>query len=488
MISDKLRRAREYEEDNLASIPADALPLYHLTGAVGWINDPNGFSLYKGEYHLFFQYHPYSRSWGPMHWGHARTKDLLRWERLPCAMAPDAEYDRDGCFSGSAVELPDGRHLLMYTGVAKDVLDDGTLRERQTQCIAFGDGVDYVKYGSNPVIAASDLPEGGSERDFRDPKLWIEDGVFLVVAGNRCPDGSGAVLLYESDDALHWRFRCVLAASGNRYGRMWECPDFFRLDGRDVLLVSPQEMRAEGLEFIEGNVTLCLIGTYDGGPDGLKREHTQTIDYGLDFYAPQTVRAADGRRIMIAWMQYWNSVDRRPEGLPFFGQMTVPRELHVRDRRLVQNPVRELEAYRGEAVRYKGVNVSGLMELPGVSGRCLDMTVTVRTTGTFRMEVASGFGWSTLILYDSAKRTICVDRTRSGFPADILNTREFSVREHEGALQMRVLLDTYSMELFVNDGERAASFTLYTPREADAIRFCADGAADMDIEKYSLEF
>ena len=488
MMSDELRRARAFEAEHLPAVAADVLPAYHLTGIVGWINDPNGFSLYKGEYHLFFQYHPYSRSWGPMHWGHAKTRDFLRWECLPCALAPDAAYDRDGCFSGSAVELPDGRHLLMYTGVRKDALPDGSIRERQTQCLAVGDGVEYEKYDGNPVITAADLPEGGSEHDFRDPKIWREGDGFRVVAGNRCPDGSGAVLLYESADARHWDRRCVLAASGNRHGRMWECPDFFRLDGKDVLLVSPQEMRAEGLEFIEGNVTLCLIGSYTGGADGLSREHTQTIDYGLDFYAPQTVQAADGRRIMIGWMQYWNSVDWHPDGLPFFGQMTVPRELRIRDGRLIQTPVRELEACRGEAVRYENVPVTGHSELPGVQGRCLDMTVTVRTERVFELSVACGGGYETTIRYDRQKSTITVDRTQSGFPADILNVRTFAVREMGGALKLRVLLDTYSLELFINDGEQAASFTLYTPPEADAIRFRAEGTTTADIEKYSLEF
>jgi beta-fructofuranosidase len=133
---------------------------------------------------------------------------------------------------------------------------------------------------------------------------------------------------------------------------MWECPDFFPLDGSYVLLTSPQEMQAEGTEFIDGNTTLCLIGQFDRERARLLRQHEQTIDYGLDFYAPQTVLTEDGRRVMIAWMQYWNSVDFRPaQNLPFFGQMTAPRELRVQDGKLIQNPVRELDRYRGRAVR-----------------------------------------------------------------------------------------------------------------------------------------
>ena len=108
MTDNTLRRARDFETRYAPLIPEDQRPAFHLTPNIGWMNDPNGFSCYKGEYHLFYQYHPYSTDWGPMHWGHAKTRDFLHWERLPVAMAPDQEYDKDGCFSGSAVEQPGG--------------------------------------------------------------------------------------------------------------------------------------------------------------------------------------------------------------------------------------------------------------------------------------------------------------------------------------------------------------------------------------------
>ena len=174
MTSEKLQKARNFEEQYSAYVPEDERPAYHVNGAIGWINDPNGFSIYKGEYHLFFQYYPYKPIWGPMHWGHVKTRDFIRWERLPVALAPDMPYDKDGCFSGSAIELPDGRQLLMYTGVREERREDGSLKPYQTQCLAVGDGVDYEKYEGNPVLTAANLPKGGSEVDFRDPKIWKE--------------------------------------------------------------------------------------------------------------------------------------------------------------------------------------------------------------------------------------------------------------------------------------------------------------------------
>jgi beta-fructofuranosidase len=492
MTSKMLQRARDFEKKYLPYTLSE-LPKFHVTGGIGWINDPNGFAVYKGEYHLFFQYYPYDTKWGPMHWGHVKTRDFIVWDRLPAALAPDESYDRDGCFSGSSVELPDGRQLLMYTGVRNVRRRNGMIEPFQTQCIAIGDGIDYKKLDCNPVIDGKLIPEGGSTQDFRDPKIWREDDLFYAVMGNRGTDGSGEILLYKSKDAKQWEYLGVLSSCHNQYGRMWECPDFFTLDGKDVLLVSPQEMTAIGLEFHPGNANVCLIGHYDKKRYHLNRESVQAIDYGLDFYAPQTLLTEDGRRVMIAWMQNWEtSACKKPE-LRFMGQMTLPRELSIRNGRLCQNPVRELENYRGIRIDYHNVLINGETTLRGISGRCLDMTVTVRPGNessmytNFRLYVARDGENSTFIRYKPETGTIKVDRTHSGFPHDIVNTREFPVVCKNGALKLRVIMDLYSLELFVNDGEQAASFVLYTPLEAAAISFYSEGAVLVDVEKYDLQ-
>ncbi|MBR0210978.1 MAG: glycoside hydrolase family 32 protein [Oscillospiraceae bacterium] len=492
MTSKALQRVRDFEKKYLPYVQAEQ-PKFHLTGGIGWINDPNGFAPYKGEYHLFFQYYPYDTKWGPMHWGHVKTRDFLRWERLPAAMAPDTEYDRDGCFSGSAVETPDGKHLLMYTGVRNVRRRNGMIEAFQTQCIAIGDGVNYEKVSGNPVIQGDLLPEGGSTQDFRDPKIWREGELYYAVIGNRCADTSGNILLYRSPDAMHWEFVSVVSACHNQYGSMWECPDLFRLDEKDVLLVSPQEMTAIGLEFHPGNANVCLIGQMNPDTHHLMRENVQAIDYGLDFYAPQTLLTEDGRRVMIGWMQNWETSSCKLSSLRFMGQMTLPRELSIRSGRLCQNPVRELERYRGIKIDYHYVLINGETSLRGINGRYLDMTVTIRPGNEasmfkwFRLYVARDGEHFTLIRFRPDTSTIKVDRTHSGFPHDIVNVREFPVWMKNGVLKMRVIMDRYSLELFVNDGEQAASFVLYTPLEANAISFSSDGSVLMDVEKYELE-
>ena len=209
-MSKELQKAREYEKLHGGRISEDERPAFHLTPYAGWMNDPNGFSYYDGKYHMFYQYHPYKSVWGPMHWGHAVSEDLLHWEYLPASLAPDMKYDKDGCFSGSATALEDGRQLLMYTGVSKETDENGDIHEFQTQCLAVGDGRDYEKYDMNPVLDSSNIPEGSSKTDFRDPKIIPAKDGFYCIVGSRPADGSGQILLYHSTDGFDWKFKSIL--------------------------------------------------------------------------------------------------------------------------------------------------------------------------------------------------------------------------------------------------------------------------------------
>lgn len=493
MASQILRDARKYEETMGNKIAREHRPGFHLSTRAGWLNDPNGFSYYQGEYHLFYQYHPYDSHWGPMHWGHAASKDLLHWRYLPAALAPDTEYDGAGCFSGSAVALPDGRHLLLYTGVAKETQPDGELRDIQTQCIAIGDGMDYEKYPGNPVINRDQLPENGSKFDFRDPKIWRKaDGSYRLVVGNCTEDGDGQILLYSSADAFCWKYEKILAANKKRFGKMWECPDFFELDGKGVLLTSPQDMLPQGFEYHNGNGTLCLIGSYDENTESFTEEHNQAIDYGIDFYAPQTVEAPDGRRIMIGWMQNWDTCNLHTPEQKWFGQMSLPRELSVRNGRLCQQPVRELEQMRGAKAEYRNVTFTDIIRFDDISGRKVDMELQIRPADVqnvyhkFAVRFAQDDTYHTSISFRPHESVLKIDRKFSGSRRAIIHQRRSLVRHENGTIKMRIILDSFSAEVFVNDGEHVLSATLYTDLAADGISFFADGAVTMDITKYDL--
>lgn len=493
MTSRVLAKAREYEEASEKIIKKETRPAFHLSPRTGWMNDPNGFCFYKGQYHMFYQYYPYKTVWGPMHWGHAVSDDLLHWTYLPAALAPDEDYDKDGCFSGSAVALSDGQMLLMYTGVAKGHQKDGSFQEVQTQCIAVGNGVDFEKFTKNPVIDEKSLPKGSSRFDFRDPKIWKKpDGTYSCVVGNRPADESGQILLYNSKDGFQWEFCSILASNGNRFGKMWECPDFFELDGTWAVFTSPQDMFPEGLEYHNGNGTLCLLGDFDEETGNFHEKHNQSIDYGMDFYAPQTVLTPDGRRVMIGWMQNWDTCSMHSPQGAWFGQMSLPRELSVKNGRLCQNPIRELEQLWHNKVEYKNVPVTGTIKLDKVRGRRIDMEIQFRPENPqelyrkFEVRVAQEEPYYTSITFQPSESVLTVDRKFSGSRRDIVHQRSCYVHTEGGELKLRVVLDRYSMEVFVNDGEQALSLAIYTKQEADGIQFLADGGVKMDVVKYDL--
>ena len=494
MTSQTLREARKYEEASEKMISTEERPAFHLSTRTGWMNDPNGFSWYNGKYHLFYQYNPYDSYWGPMHWGHAVSEDLLHWEYLPAALAPDEAYDRDGCFSGNAVTLPDGRQLLMYTGVVRERLESGGYSEVQTQCLATGDGIDYDKYENNPVLNEKDIPKGCSRYDFRDPKIWQEgDGTYRCIAGNRDAEGSGQILLFSSPDGFQWKYEKVLAANNGRFGMMWECPDFFPLDGKWVLMVSPQDMLPSGFEYHNGNGTLCLVGDYDKEAEEFTEEAGQAVDYGIDFYAPQTVLTPDGRRVMIGWMQNWDTCNhRRRHNEAWFGQMSIPRELSIKNGRMYQKPVRELEEMRRNKVAYENVIVSGTVKLEGIQGRRVDMELSIRPEEgcdlyqKFSVRFAQNDVYHTSLSFRPGESVLKVDRKFSGSRRAIIHQRRSRVNTEGGMLKLRVILDRFSVEVFVNDGEQVLSAVLYTDQAADGISFIADGTVRLDVVKYDL--
>ena len=491
-MNDKLLKAREYECKKEKTIAEEFRPLFHLTPRCGWMNDPNGFSIYKDKYHLFYQYHPYDTVWGPMHWGHAESDDFIDWKYLPVIMAPETDYDKDGCFSGSAIETEDGKHLILYTGVLKKQDENGNFYDVQTQCVAVGDGKDYEKYEMNPVITGDKLPKGAGKIDFRDPKIWKENGKYYLVAGNKTVDGDGQILQYSSDDGFNWEYDKTLIKNNGRFGVMWECPDFFVLDGKRVLLTSPQDMLPEGFEFHNGNGTLCIIGSLNDEGDFCE-ENFQAVDYGIDFYAPQTIQTKDGRRVMIGWLQNWDTLGIKRDDFPWFGQMSLPREISIKNGRLIQKPIREIENYYGKRVSRQNVAVTDCCALSGIEGRCIDMTVNARPTGMelsyrkFEIRFADNGKEYSTIEFDPVESIVKIDRKHSGNRRAIVHQRRCKVADNKGKITLRVILDRYSMELFINDGEQVMSMGIFTDIKAEGISFSAGGELIMDVVMNELE-
>ena len=488
--NNSLEKARKIEKKGVSEISSESRPVYHLSSPMGWMNDPNGFSVYKNDYHLFFQYHPFSNVWGPMHWGHCKSKDFIKWEYLPIAMAPDQSYDEGGCYSGSAIQEGE-EHILFYTGVIDHYLDDGSHDYRQVQCMAKGDGINYQKYEGNPVITGLDIPEGSSIQDFRDPKIWKEGNSYYLIAGSRGADGYGQVLLFQSNNLKKWKFLTVLDKSNGEYGKMWECPDFFSLQEKQILLVSPQNMRAKGYECHNGNNSMFVYGHYDNTTYQFKREKISSADYGLDFYAPQTLLTPDGRRIMIGWMQSWDAKFMK-DFLNWSGMMTIPRELQMKNGKIYQTPVKEFENYRKNLVEYKQHKISEAVNLEGIKGRVIDLQVNITKFDFhhFTIHFAHNEEYEMLLQYNHRRKCLTIDRTHSELLRDVVCRRKMDIEpmqeKQKEILKLRLLLDKHSVEVFINDGEKVMTSVFYAPMEADEIIFDTDGIASIDVIKYDI--
>ncbi len=447
---------------------------YHLMTKGGWMNDPNGFSWFKGYYHMFYQYYPYAAEWGPMHWGHARSKDLVHWETLPVALAPD-EHE-DGCFSGSAV-VYDDKLWLIYTG--HHVTNPKDSEEfYQDQNIAWSeDGITFHKYEGNPVLRA---PEGNTKH-FRDPKVWQEGDTFYMVLGSQGSDELGRALLYESTDLKQWQPVSVLdkAATLEDEGYMWECPDFFRLDGRDILLMSPQGLEPQGDRFRNLNQTGYLLGSRDEHEHLVRKNFTE-IDRGHDFYATQTMLAPDGRRLMTAWMNAWDSpMQEKEDG--WAGALTLPRELRVEKGRLYQQPARETASMRTRTLLEGSLAPGSRLPIPATS----ELELEFREAGDFNgslLRITGGTQQLEISLDAKGGRIIVQRTTKDGSRAARLLPFE--------NLKLHIFVDKSSAEIFVNEGELTFTERIYwqEPLELSLREKAAETARVYALEKETNQY
>lgn len=483
---EKIVQANQFIKDNKEKVKPKYRLNYHLMGEYGWINDPNGFIHFDGAYHLFYQYNPYEPVWGRVHWGHAVSKDLVAWRQLPVALAPDYPYDQDGCFSGSALDVKN-RLYLMYTGFVYTG-PNKTKDYRQTQCLAYSeDGIVFEKLKINPVIGEDLIPAEASNRDFRDPKLirWGED--YYAFIGSKDRLGQGQVLLYKSKDLLNWHYLNVVAKSNGRLGNMWECPDFFCLGSHDFLLVSTQFMQTGEKDDHNLHIPIYFTGQMGFEQGTFKAVHFAPLDYGFDFYAPQTVLDHKGRRIMVAWMNMWETVETTQTlGQNWVGAMTLPREITTIRGRLLFKPVRDIEKYRQNRFYLHNIILSSEQVL-ATTGDCYELKVSFDPwkAEEFGLKLRVSATEETVISYKRDQQVLIFNRDRSG--AGPQGERKTPIRLLDDKLKLRVFVDQSSVELFINEGEKVVTARIYPGQAAKGIKLFALGECIVEsLEKWDL--
>jgi beta-fructofuranosidase len=404
-------------------------PIFHVTAPAQWINDPNGPIYFKGYYHLFYQLHPFSDESGPKYWGHVRSRDLAKWEPLPIAVWPSKELGEVEIWSGCCAINGRGDPMIFYTsiGSGKSAFDQA----EQWAAIGDKDLITWRKSPTNPVLSEA-LHDGVKIYEWRDPFIFQEKHRTFLVAGgnlNRTKGGEATVNIYEAENPefTKWKYRGVLFKIPDPKARTAECPNFFKLGSRWVLFVSPY-----------GKVQY-FVGDLDLENCRFHAESQGLLDFGPNFYAPNTMQVPDGRRIVWGW------VNGFPRGHGWNGCLSIPRELALtKDGQLQQVPAPELRKLRGKEAVWRNVEVSGetkAIELPATNTFEIAIEAELKNSAGLTLEISDNGAGSEGLL-------IKVDGSKVKM-ADAEAPVEFAGKERK--LKLNVFLDRSVLELFVND-------------------------------------
>lgn len=403
-------------------------PIFHVTAPAQWINDPNGPIFHKGFYHLFYQLHPFSDGSGPKYWGHVRSPDLAHWEHLPIALAPSGERGEAEVWSGCCAVTGAGQPVIFYTSIAagKSALEHA----EQWAATSDDDLLHWQKLPANPVL--SEAAHGGTKiYDWRDPFIFQESGrTFMVLGGslNRSEGGQAVVVIYEAANTglTNWTYRGVLFQHPDKEARTAECPNFFRVGDRWVLLVSPY-----------GRVQY-FIGDFDPDTGRFQAQSRGLLDHGANYYAPNTMLIPDGRRLVWGWVKDF------PGGRGWNGCLSLPRELSVtRDGELRQRPAPQLERLRGARVGWRNIlleDARRTLSLPATNALEILVEASLAATAQFELAIQGATPQQRVtVRYDGAELDLM------GIKAPL------KLKDGERSLQLRIFMDRSVLELFANE-------------------------------------
>lgn len=431
-------------------------PAFHFTPKSHWMNDPNGMVYFNGKYHLFYQHNPNSSVWGPMHWGHATSTDLMHWKHQPIALYPDS---LGTIFSGSAVVDVNntagfGKNALVAIFTHHNQkIEDAKTGLHQYQSIAYSndEGKTWTKYKGNPV-----LPNPGIW-DFRDPKvMWhapSQKWMMTLATKDR-------ITFYSSPNLKNWTKESEFGEKLGSHDGVWECPDLFPLSVNGVqkwvLLVSINPGGPAG-----GSGTQYFIGDFNGKTFSAEHKDIRWIDYGADNYAGVTWSNTGSRKIFIGWMNNWTYANQIPvQG--FRGATTIARELQLKkagsEIYLSSVPVKEFNLIIGKPVQLSNIKVKGdddlSAKIASFKGKYqLELTTADKTS--FSLHLTNVKGDELVIGYDEKNNTFYTDRTRSGqvdFEKSFARKTIVPRISKDNKLSLKIVLDVTSAEVFADGG------------------------------------
>lgn len=474
-----IRKITEEMEKGKANVLEEYRPRFHFTAPCGFINDPNGFTNFNGEWHLFYQYHIA----GMVGWGHAKSKDLTHFTHLPPAVMPDEDYDRQGCWSGGAI-AKDGKLYILYTG-QNDQTEVSP--QYECQCLAQStDGITFEKSKKNPVIRPEQMTGDYSTADFRDPNVWKHGDRYYVILGNAKKEvWKGQLQLFSSSDLEKWEYMGV-AYENPALGEMYECPSFVNIDEEnDLLVFSPIGVPVEGYDYHNSRSNVYVLGKMDYESGKFVEKSHGEIDHGKDFYAAQVARDEAGVPVLIAWQANWGrEYYTGTHGVGFENNMTLPRELSVERGKLVQKLYRKVEkSFRPAGKQSFTLNGKTEREDHGRSYR-LKLSVDMKNAEKFALHFLADGKQETVLSYEKTSGLLTLDSSKSGYPTKgeqrekvYEGVRSVKVPLRCGKLSLDVFTDVSSVEVFAANGKETMSQHSFNDLSATGVFFEADGAS-----------
>lgn len=448
---------------------------FHIQPKTGLLNDPNGFSYFNGEYHLFYQWFPLGPVHGVKYWYHMTSKDLVFWNDKGIALEPDTKYDSHGVFSGSGYSTEDKLYLF-YTG---NVRDENWVRNSY-QCIAIMDKDGNIVKNDFPFI--NGIPEGYTEH-FRDPKIFKKDNFYYCVIGAENNNNKGTIVYYRSNNLKNWEKIGEIKTNFNENsGFIWECPDYFEQNEYGVLLLSPQGMNPVGdlynnifqSGYLLGKKLNFENGTFEHNP-------FKEFDRGFEFYAPQTMLDPNGKRILIGWFGL-PGIDSVTDEFGWAHCLTIPRVLEIKNGVLYQNPIPELSQLIKNEKTFS-FSINNEEKYVENNTRCYNLKVNFNNISSkkFGIKFRVGENEETLFYYDLTNKKLIFNRENSGILMENFeggNIRKCDFEQKE--LHLNIFLDESSVEIFVNNGLEVFSSRLFNNINSNNISFFSDGKININ--------
>ena len=454
---------------------------FHIQPQIGLLNDPNGLIYFKGNYYVSHQWFPLGPVHGLKYWYTYQSKDLVDFKAIGPTIKPDTKDDSHGVYSGSAFEYHD--HLYyMYTANHRD----SEWNRISTQHIAKMSKDGSVNKFTKAVISA---PPSGYTQHFRDPKVHVQDGVYYAMIAAQNIKKQGRILQYRSTDIVNWEFQGEVQTSLDDFGYMWECPDYFNLDGYDMLLFCPQGIDSEGERFKNIYQSGYIMGQYDINNLTMNHADFHELDYGFDFYAPQTFLDENGQRILIGWMGL-PDINYPTDADGWAHCLTIPRVLTIESGNLKQRPIKALEKLRTNEETALGYANKFTRQLHPYEGKQFELIIDILENEATEVyfEVRTSKTESTLITYNKREQKLTLDRSESGQLPEPVEGTTRSTYLDTPLSKLQLFVDTSSVEIFCNDGERVMTTRIFTDENATGIKTSTEsGQTYLKFTKYDLK-